>query len=217
MGFNNGRLCEWASPAEEGATSRNRRREYRSQQGFVRPRVRLPSPGSKTFGPVADYFALNISSPNTPGLRNLHARDDFEALVITVLAARDRVSPRRPVLVKISPDLDAETPRQRIIDCTRAANRRLNRIQHHDWASLDPDVISRKRKRRSVGSPPIFSRSTRLVAICYLRCRDALPIVGVRRGGGRERRARQNRGGRESRPNLYRLDLSWTRLGPSYT
>ena len=52
--------------------------------------------GIETFAPWADYFTLNISSPNTPGLRNLHARNDFEALVIAVLAARNRAAPKRP-------------------------------------------------------------------------------------------------------------------------
>ena len=45
--------------------------------------------GVEVFAEFADYFAINISSPNTPGLRNLHARGDFEALVAAVQRARD--------------------------------------------------------------------------------------------------------------------------------
>ncbi len=54
----------------------------------------------------ADYIAVNVSSPNTPGLRDLQERDAFETLV-TRLTAANRVNEHpRPVLVKIAPDLD---------------------------------------------------------------------------------------------------------------
>src|SRR5574341_1406457 len=53
----------------------------------------------------ADYVALNVSSPNTPGLRRLQARAALEELLSAVVAARDGLTPRVPVLVKIAPDL----------------------------------------------------------------------------------------------------------------
>ena len=53
----------------------------------------------------ADYVAINVSSPNTSGLRQLQARQLLEALLAQVIAARDSLTPRLPLLVKIAPDL----------------------------------------------------------------------------------------------------------------
>jgi dihydroorotate dehydrogenase len=62
--------------------------------------------GVERFAGVADYITVNISSPNTPGLRNLHEANDLAALLRTVVATRDAAGRRVPLLVKISPDLD---------------------------------------------------------------------------------------------------------------
>jgi dihydroorotate dehydrogenase len=64
------------------------------------------------FAPLADYLAVNISSPNTPGLRKLQEREFLGALLGRVAARRDRAADdlgrRVPVLVKLAPDLDDE-------------------------------------------------------------------------------------------------------------
>src|SRR5262249_31241745 len=60
------------------------------------------------FAPVASYFTCNISSPNTPGLRDLQQRGVFEDLLARVMDARARMSRQAgttPVLIKIAPDL----------------------------------------------------------------------------------------------------------------
>jgi dihydroorotate dehydrogenase len=54
--------------------------------------------------PLADYVAINISSPNTPGLRDLQAREELHRLLSTLAEARGTVM--RPLLLKIAPDLD---------------------------------------------------------------------------------------------------------------
>jgi dihydroorotate dehydrogenase len=134
--------------------------------------------GVEAFAPYADYFTINISSPNTPGLRNFHARGEFDALAASVLAARDRLSPRRPTLVKISPDLDAEALEDvlavslaRGIDGLIVANTSLGRP-----TTL---VSGAAKEAGGLSGRPIFELSTRLVARCYLRCGGALPIIGV--------------------------------------
>ncbi len=57
--------------------------------------------------PHADYIAVNISSPNTMNLRQLQARDALEQLLGTIMRARNGLETRKPVLVKIAPDLNA--------------------------------------------------------------------------------------------------------------
>ena len=58
--------------------------------------------------PVASYVTLNISSPNTPGLRELQRASAVDDLLARVVEARDRIAPRAgptPALLKIAPDL----------------------------------------------------------------------------------------------------------------
>ena len=62
---------------------------------------------AEALAPLADYLVVNVSSPNTPGLRDLQAVDKLRPLLAAVRAACDVASPMRrvPVLVKIAPDL----------------------------------------------------------------------------------------------------------------
>lgn len=57
-------------------------------------------------GPFADYLAVNVSSPNTVGLRRLQGREALEGILGAVVAARRGLATRVPVLVKLAPDLD---------------------------------------------------------------------------------------------------------------
>ena len=62
----------------------------------------------KRFMPLADYLAINISSPNTVGLRRLQGREMLETLLSQISAARGTLQMSRPVLVKLAPDLNDE-------------------------------------------------------------------------------------------------------------
>ncbi len=55
--------------------------------------------------PYADYHVCNVSSPNTPGLRNMQAREQLDELLSRVMAARAKASAQPPIFLKISPDL----------------------------------------------------------------------------------------------------------------
>ena len=60
----------------------------------------------RALGALADYFVVNVSSPNTPGLRNLQAVELLRPLLAAVKSELSAVTPRRPLLVKIAPDLN---------------------------------------------------------------------------------------------------------------
>jgi len=66
--------------------------------------------GVRQFSHLADYLVINVSSPNTPGLRSLQSRSDLKTLISAVLAARQKLNLSRPppLLVKIAPDLTEE-------------------------------------------------------------------------------------------------------------
>src|SRR5262249_36784286 len=62
----------------------------------------------ETFAPVASYFTVNVSSPNTPGLRNLQQASALDDLLARVIDTRERVRRNAgdsPILLKIAPDL----------------------------------------------------------------------------------------------------------------
>ncbi len=133
--------------------------------------------GVKTFAPVADYLAINVSSPNTPGLRDLQRREAFDALVARVIAARDGCATRRPLLIKIAPDLQ-----ERELDdiVAVALARRI------DGLIVSNTTIARSATLRSahrgesggLSGRPLFAPSTRLLAQAYLRLGGAIALVG---------------------------------------
>lgn len=66
--------------------------------------------GVLKFGPIADYLVVNVSSPNTPGLRSLQKKSELQHLISQVMAARNSLQLNKlpPLLLKIAPDLSEE-------------------------------------------------------------------------------------------------------------
>ena len=133
--------------------------------------------GVATFAGVADYFTVNISSPNTPGLRDLQRREALDDLVARVLEARDQATPRRPVLVKIAPDLD-EAGLDDIVAV--ALERKADGLIVSNTTIARPPSLKGKAKGETGGlsGRPLFEPSTRLLAQTYLRVAGAMPLVG---------------------------------------
>jgi dihydroorotate dehydrogenase len=105
MGFNN-----------HGQEAAKQRLETRRRTGIVginigankdsADRVADYAAGVRAMAPMADYLTVNVSSPNTPGLRGLQDRDALEALLAAVMETRGDSGP--PVFLKIAPDLDTK-------------------------------------------------------------------------------------------------------------
>lgn len=134
--------------------------------------------GIEAFADVASYFAINVSSPNTPGLRDLQQKAALDELLSSVLAARERTGKRRPVLLKIAPDLSfAElddivgVARARGVDGMIVSNTTLAR----------PSTLRSASARESGGlsGAPLFEPSTRLLAAAYQRVERQFPLIGV--------------------------------------
>ncbi len=137
--------------------------------------------GIKAFADVADYFTINVSSPNTAGLRALQEKSALDDLLARVLAARDEQAEkfgRKPVLLKIAPDLSlAEL--DSLITCARArkidglivSNTTVSRPSSlHDPAAGEAGGLSGR---------PLFELSTRMLAAAYLRAEKQFPLIGV--------------------------------------
>lgn len=127
---------------------------------------------------VASYFTVNISSPNTPGLRDLQAPEALDALLKRVQAAR-AVAPRKvPLLVKLAPDLaDDDVP-----DVVRVilANGADGIIVSNTTLARDGLRDSGFAKEAGgLSGRPLFPRATRLLARVYLATEGKLPLIGA--------------------------------------
>ena len=137
--------------------------------------------GVKTFAPYAAFFTVNISSPNTPGLRDLQGRVALDDLVARVIAARDEAaatSGRRPVLLKIAPDLDL-AGLDDVVAVARA--RRLDGLIVSNTTLARPPSLRDAAAKEAGGlsGAPLFRRSTWMLAEAFGRMEGAMPLIGV--------------------------------------
>jgi dihydroorotate dehydrogenase len=133
--------------------------------------------GAQTFAPLADYLTINISSPNTAGLRDLQRREALDGLIARVAEARDAAPKRRPLLVKIAPDLDL-----RELDdvCAVAIQRGADGlIISNTTIQRPPGLVSPEASESGgLSGPPLLALSTRLLARAFLRCEGAIKLIG---------------------------------------
>jgi dihydroorotate dehydrogenase len=132
--------------------------------------------------PVASYFTCNISSPNTPGLRDLQQGRAFDELLSRVMEARARMSRQAgttPVLIKIAPDLTLSE----LDDLVGAARRhRVDGMIVGNTTVARPPWLRDRTNAHEVGGlsgRPLFALATRMLAETYVRVENAFPLVGV--------------------------------------
>ncbi len=118
--------------------------------------------------PFGDYFAINVSSPNTPGLRQLQEATALAEIVRTLRA----INASKPLLVKIAPDLGDDAVREmadfaeaEALDGLIATNTTLD----HSAIAPEPDESG------GLSGAPLRARSTEVLRL--LRSRTALPII----------------------------------------
>ncbi|MCK1297677.1 quinone-dependent dihydroorotate dehydrogenase [Bradyrhizobium sp. 40] len=182
MGFNN-----------DGAETALRRLAARAQHGGivgVNVGANKDSPDRvndyvkliETFAPVASYFTVNVSSPNTPGLRNLQEGALLDDLLARVIDARQRVRESAgdtPVLLKIAPDLSLA----QLDDVVQVArSRRVDGMIVSNTTIARPSTLREEMRAKEQGGlsgRPLFRLSTRMVAETYVRVEGAFPLIGV--------------------------------------
>ena len=137
--------------------------------------------GIETFHHLASYFTVNISSPNTPGLRDLQAPEALDELLGRVMAARSaietRSSKRTPIIVKIAPDIAEEdiAPivarlKAHAVDGIAVSNTTLSRHGLTD---------SRASEAGGLSGRPAFARSTAMLARVYSETGGSIPLIGI--------------------------------------
>ena len=125
----------------------------------------------------ADYVTVNVSSPNTLGLRQLQARAALEALLRAVTATRDELTPRVPLLVKIAPDLN-EGELDDVLAAVSATGVD-GVIATNTTVSRDGVPSSHATLKGGLSGAPLRARATEVVRHIARRTEGRLPIVGV--------------------------------------
>ncbi len=134
--------------------------------------------GIAAFAGLASYFTVNVSSPNTPGLRDLQHEAALDDLLARCMEERERSAPGTPVLVKIAPDLalsdlDAvvSVARRRKVDGLIVSNTTIGRP-----AGLRGEA---RGETGGLSGRPLFPLATRMLAQTYVRVEGAFPLIGV--------------------------------------
>src|SRR5579859_519016 len=124
----------------------------------------------------AHYVAINVSSPNTAGLRQLQARQSLEALLAALVQLRDGLSPRLPLLVKIAPDLSEGEAG----DVLEAAIRTGADGLIVTNTTLSPEGVPQAADLKGgVSGTPLRARSTDMIRRLARQAAGQIAIVGV--------------------------------------
>jgi dihydroorotate dehydrogenase len=138
--------------------------------------------GIRRFWDVASYFTVNISSPNTPGLRDLQAPAALDQLLARVLAARDEAiaagKPRRPIVVKLAPDI-AEADLEAVVGVLAARGVDGIAIGNTTLARAGLSDAALAKKAGGVSGRPLFHRSTVMLARAYELTQGRVPLIGI--------------------------------------
>jgi dihydroorotate dehydrogenase len=127
--------------------------------------------------PFADYLVVNISSPNTPGLRSLQDSEPLARLLGACRARLDEVAPGKPLLVKLAPDLEPGALDEAVdvavaagVAGVIATNTTVSRsgVERHPRAT----------EAGGLSGAPLEARATEAVRRCYARAAGRVPIVG---------------------------------------
>lgn len=132
--------------------------------------------------PHADYIAVNISSPNTPSLRDLQHVDRLKRMVESLLGRRERLRVQHdryvPVAVKLSPDLST-TDVQRI--CNVLSEQAIDGVIATNTTTTRPECLRSDQKEQDGGlsGAPLESLATEVVANLHENLGSRIPIIGV--------------------------------------
>lgn len=180
MGFNNqgidAAVARLAARSRSGVVGANIGRNKDSEDA-----VADYVAGLNAMAPVADYLVVNVSSPNTPGLRDLQAVEHLKPLLQALLTARARLEGAAatcPLCLKIAPDLaddDAAAVARLAVDLGLDGL-----IVSNTTLARPASLVSRHRgEAGGLSGAPLFARSTELVSVVYAATGGRLPLIGV--------------------------------------
>jgi len=180
LGFNNNgldefcrRLKEWQAKGAAGIVGANVGKNKTSKneiEDFVT--------GISSLSETASYLVVNVSSPNTPGLRDLQGKEKLTGLLTAAIKARNTGAKRAPLLLKVAPDLSADDKKdiaevavETGIDGILATNTTVSR----------PESLRSKHKSETGGlsGTPLFRQSNDVLSDFYQLTDGNIPLIGI--------------------------------------
>ena len=134
--------------------------------------------GLTELGPLASYVTVNISSPNTPGLRGLQNKAELATLLTALAETREKLARRVPLLLKIAPDLD-EQARADIAEVVLAKG--IDGLIVSNTTIARPPSLKSGRKQEAGGlsGAPLFSPSTEILRDMRRLTEGRITLIGV--------------------------------------
>lgn len=126
---------------------------------------------AKEFDNLADYFTINISSPNTPGLRALQEPDRLKPIIDSV-----RSVTKKPIVVKLSPDLDDESLKTIV---QFLISQKVNAISATNTTTGVLNIKSEERPEGGLSGKPLLSLSTTVIQKISEIAKGSVPIIGM--------------------------------------
>jgi dihydroorotate dehydrogenase len=131
--------------------------------------------------PYVDYFVVNVSSPNTPGLRDLQEKDPLKYILKSLQRDNGRKSKHKPILLKIAPDL-TESQLDDIVEIVQetriagviAANTTISR----EGLKADNQQVTQI-GAGGLSGKPLKDRSTQVIRYLHQKSKGSFPIIGV--------------------------------------
>lgn len=137
--------------------------------------------GVRKLGPFADYLVINISSPNTPGLRKLQGKNELKDLLRIVTEERNKLSKERqpPIFIKLAPDLTYDELKN-ISKVVKGVDCKIDGFIVSNTTVQRPESLTDENKREIGGlsGKPLKDKSTKMIADLYTLTEGKIPIIG---------------------------------------
>lgn len=132
----------------------------------------------EALAPYADYIAINVSSPNTKGLRDLQGKQALFALLSALIEKRAVMQSRIPLLLKIAPDL-SEAEQEAIAEVALAKH--IDGLIVSNTSVSRPESLRNRNKAEQGGlsGRPLFAPSTKVLRNMYRLTEGKIPLIGV--------------------------------------
>jgi dihydroorotate dehydrogenase len=133
--------------------------------------------GIKFFSTLASYITINISSPNTPGLRNLEVLENLDVLLDKINnLEREDLLIKIPILLKISPDLEADNLKYL---CEKVLSSKINGLIISNTTISRDLILTDTLEKGGLSGKPIFDISTKQLRMAYKYTNGKIPLIGV--------------------------------------
>ena len=133
--------------------------------------------GIKFFSTLASYITINISSPNTPGLRNLEVLENLDVLLDKINnLEREDLLIKIPILLKISPDLEADNLKYL---CEKVLSSKIDGLIISNTTISRDSISTDTLQKGGLSGKPIFDISTKQLRMAYKYTNGKIPLIGV--------------------------------------